>query len=51
MPIDVQYIAKVWKSGLIDFYIYLPTTYTYYVPHVDGVGNCSDGDNLVQVNS
>lgn len=40
--IDCSYIAKCWKSGLVDLYIYLPTTYTYYVPHVQGASECDE---------
>ena len=36
MPIECSYIAKCWKSGMTDLYIYLPTTNTYYIPHIEG---------------
>ena len=30
------YIAKCWKSGFTELYMYLPTTTTYYIPHIEG---------------
>ena len=34
----------------MEFFIYLPTTYTYYIPHVLGTPNCANGEELVQAN-
>lgn len=48
--IDCKYIAKCWKSGIVEFYIYLPTTYTYYIPHVPGASYCTAEDTMVEVN-
>lgn len=48
---NVSYIVKQWKSGLMEFYIYVPTTYTYYIPHIDGAGNCTSDGNAVPVNA
>ena len=39
--IDCSYIAKYWKSGLTELYIYLPTTFTYYIPHIEGASQCN----------
>lgn len=50
MDIDCSYIAKCYKSGIVDMYIYLPTTYTYYIPHIPGSTNCIDSDNQQSVN-
>lgn len=48
--IDCNYIVKCWKSGITEFYIYLPTTYTYYIPHISGASYCTAGDANVEVN-
>ena len=50
MDIDCSYIVKCYKSGIVDMYIYLPTTYTYYIPHIPGSTNCIDSDNQQSVN-
>lgn len=42
-PVDVNYIAKCWQSGIVELYIYVPTTRTYYIPHVKGVSSCKGG--------
>lgn len=49
--IDCSYIVKQWKSGMMEFFIYLPTTYTYYIPHVAGTPNCASDGNLVQADA
>lgn len=49
--IDCQWIVKQWKSGIMEFFIYLPTTYTYYIPHVPGTPNCANGTEPVQANA
>jgi hypothetical protein len=36
----ISYIVESWMSGLKDFYIYLPTTNTYYVNHDAGNPGC-----------
>ena len=47
--IKCNYIAKCWKSGITEFYIYLPTTYTYYIPHVPGASYCTAGLNEIKI--
>ena len=42
--IDLTYIARQWKKNTIELYIYLPTTNTFYIPHVDGAGQCTNQD-------
>ena len=27
---DIRYICRRWRSGVVEFYIYIPTTFTYY---------------------
>ena len=34
---------------MTEFYIYLPTTYTYYIPHISGASYCTAGLNTVKV--
>lgn len=36
----VSYINKQWKSGLIDLFINIPTTNTYYSPHTTANDPC-----------
>ena len=48
--LNCNYIAKCWKSGFTELYIYLPTTYTYYIPHIEGTSNCIWNNELVEVN-
>lgn len=48
--VNCSYIAKCWKSGLTELYVYLPTTYTYYVPHLEGAGQCNAYGDAVVVN-
>ncbi len=49
--IQCDYIMKCWNSGIVDLYIHLPTTYTYYVPHIPYAGNCKvQSDTYVTVN-
>lgn len=45
-----NYIAKCWKSGLTELYINLPTTLTYYIPHIEGASQCNGYDEEVRVN-
>lgn len=45
----MKYIAKQWKSGVVELYVYLPTTQTYYIPHISGLP-CNSSDGIVQVN-
>lgn len=33
---DVRYICRKWRSGVVEFYIYIPTTFTYYFNNVAG---------------
>lgn len=35
-----SYIRKHWYSGINELYIYLPTTNTYYISHVNGSSGC-----------
>lgn len=50
--VDYSYIAKCWKSGIIELFIYIPTTHTYYIPHIKYAGFCSAQDNVaVAVNN
>ena len=37
---DYSYIRKSWYSGVNELMIYLPTTNTYYIAHVDGSPDC-----------
>lgn len=48
--VPVGFIAKMWNSGMVDLYIYLKTTYTYYIPHLAHAGNCVAGDTEIKVN-
>lgn len=48
--VSLSYIAKQWKKNTIELYVYLPTTNTYYIPHVDGAGNCTNFDKKVYAN-
>ena len=43
------YIAKCWKSGFTELYMYLPTTTTYYIPHIEGASQCNGYDEEVTV--
>lgn len=36
---DVPYVCKLWKSGLKEFEIYVPTTMTYYINNPKGFSN------------
>jgi len=50
--VDCSYIAKCWKSGIIELFIYIPTTRTYYIPHIKYAGFCSAQENVpVDVNN
>ncbi len=44
-----SYIAKQWNSGLVELYIHLPTTNTYYIPHIPGAGNCTASPQQITV--
>ena len=48
--LSCNYIAKCWKSGLTELYIYLPTTYTYYIPHIEGASQCNSYGTEVKAN-
>lgn len=49
--VPCNFIAKVWKSGMVDLYVYLQTTNTYYIPHMKYAGNCQSSDDFtVKVN-
>lgn len=49
LDIKLNYIAKQWASGIVELYIYLPTTGTYYIPHVDGASYCADSTDEIEV--
>ena len=49
--IDCSYVAKYWKSGLTELYIYLPTTFTYYIPHIEGASQCNSSGIQVDANN
>ena len=49
--INCSYIAKCWKSGLVELYIYLPTTHTYYIPHIPGASQCIGDSDVVKANN
>lgn len=36
---EIPYTYKLWNSGLKEFYIYLPTTLTYYINNPKGFSN------------
>lgn len=36
--VKLNYIAKCWKSGIIELFIYIESTKTYYIPRVPGAG-------------
>ncbi len=36
--VKLNYIAKCWHSGLLELFIYLQSTSTYYIPRVPGAG-------------
>lgn len=44
---DISYICKKWMSGLIELYINIPTTYTYYFPHINGNKDCRYNQDLI----
>lgn len=48
--VPCDYIAKCWRSGLVELYIYVSTTHTYYIPHVQGAGYCPDSNLSVRAN-
>ena len=33
---DIRYICRKWHSGIVEFYIYVPTTFTYYMNNLAG---------------
>lgn len=35
---------------MVDLYIYLKTTYTYYIPHIAHAGNCVAGNIDMKIN-
>lgn len=37
---DISYILKIFQSNLFELYIHVPTTMTYYLPHIDDVFGC-----------
>ncbi len=37
---DIDYILKRYNSNLFELFIHVPTTMTYYLPHVDDVFGC-----------
>lgn len=37
---NFSYIMKRYTSGVTELFIYVPTTNTYYLPHVDGSSYC-----------
>ena len=45
---DVSYICKKWKSGLIDLFINIPTTNTYYFPHTLANDPCYYNTDLIE---
>ena len=47
IPLELKYIAKQWRSGIVELYIYLPTTRTFYIPHVKGLCKVDTGDVAV----
>lgn len=38
---DFSYVMKRYTSGMTEIFIYIPTTNTYYLPHVDGSSYCT----------
>ena len=42
---DVSYIIKNYASGLKEMYLNIPTTNTYYIPHLDGNIGCNFANN------
>ena len=40
VEITCDCIAKLWKSGLNELYINIPTTHTYYIAHLPGTPMC-----------
>lgn len=44
------YIAKCWKSGVVDIDIFVGSTFSYYIPHVPGAGSCGASPSYVTVN-
>lgn len=44
----VTYICKKWKSGLIDLFINIPTTRTFYFPHTDENDPCSYNTDTIE---
>ena len=40
---DVTTIVKTWKSGIKEFYIYVPSTGTYYINSPYGINNSKTG--------
>lgn len=42
---DVSYIIKNYASGLKEMYLNIPTTNTYYIPHLEGNIGCNFANN------
>lgn len=42
---DISYIIKNYASGLKEMYLNIPTTNTYYIPHLDGNIGCNFANN------
>lgn len=38
---ECSYVMKRYASGVTELYVYLPTTNTYYIGHVDGLPDCA----------
>lgn len=49
---DVRYICRRWRSGVVEFYIYIPTTFTYYFNNLAGYSQSPyAGMSLVRPNA
>lgn len=44
----LDYIVKRWDNGMMEFFIHVPTTMTYYMNHVAGFGNCRYENTTVE---
>ena len=42
-----SYVLKRYTSGLVELYLYIPTTNTYYLNHLEGIPNCTLSSSLI----